>query len=538
MRGRWRIYPIVVVSSLMLAACGGGGGGSSSDPDDNNDGGGGTAPQTLQFIESPSGLLSHNPASPGSTTVIDADADFTNVNSIPVLGATWNNGQTDAAYVERVVYQDSNGNLQQVSTDGSGGVTPTPQQISENTAAACQFNVAMDIADSTNSRVAYKRCDTGEWWYTWIDAAPTDKPVPFDGTPLVDLVAMSDGSHDGWLTLESGEIKRIAPGGALETIPGSPTGISAALHLESIQNASVLLNIDGDLWEYNPASGLTDLTYSFVNNTCFTGPATCPKLYVVDASEFYFIDNDKLFGTDLAADQVNELDQAVDVPSLALGGQRLAVNPNRVVWSYMTDPTPGDPFNGDEETVLRSIDKSTGTGSELRRVPYLAAGPSAQNQPFFDRTGDWFFYTWTDTIGGAPNAVAERMDGSDRQEYTDAAWQGGSINLVSFTNLNASVNHVFLVDGVTVAGDYANKNLKSVTGSAPGTTTNLGTTLSDTQGLLLIGGFGSDRLAGVTAGDGAGGTQQDILYLDAETAGSLQRITNTNNEDETPSPFF
>lgn len=544
----------LLAAGVLATACGGGGG--SGGGGSNDDGTDGTDPadstSRLQFIEaSSSGLLGHLPASPGNTTTIDADASFSNVNSIPVLGATWNNGQTDNGYIQEVVYQDSNGYIMRVSTDASNGIMPSPQRVSYNSATASEFNIGQDFADVNNARVAFRNDSTGEWWWTKLGWDESIKSKPFPGIPLVDLIDPGDGSHDGWLALDAGEIKYRDPDPAVTatTVPGSPSGINAAAHLESIQTGEVLLNIDGQLWTYRPGSRLTNLGHTFTygsgqSETCATSPSTCPVLHVVDDSELFFIDddstegNDRLYRTDLANDTVKELDQNPSPDSSGFGGRRLAVSSNRVIWSYQEDPTPGQPLSGDEETIIRTLDKDTGNGMDLDQVTQLSTSASAQNQSFLDRTGDWFFYTKTDTLGGAPTAVAARVDGSTSYLTPNATWRGVSTNLISFANLNRSLKRVYRIDNITTAGDFANKNIKSVSASSPGTALNLDTIPADAQGFILTGGFGIQRLAFIDADDGAGGQQQDVLYLDGNTEGSLQRVTDTTGEDENPGPFF
>ncbi len=547
-----------LLAALLLAACGGGGGGGGGSPDNNTtnpgtDPGGGVAGTRLQIIEaSDSGLLAHNPGSPGTVITLDANADFTNVNSIPVLGATWNNGQTDDGYVEEVVYQNTSNHFMRVSTDGSGGVTPTPLRVSDNTYAACALDIGQDFADIGNSRIAFQRCDNNEWWWTILSRGASGKIVPFPGEPIVDLIDTTDGGHYGWLTLDQGKIRYMDDQGAGPAdVPGTPTGISAVQHLESIRSGDVMLNIDGALWVYNPNDGLTNLNHAFTYgdggqvSLCATGPSTCPALYVVDDSELFFIDedattgNDKLYRSDLAQDRVIELDAASKPAQFSLGGRRLAVGTDRVVWSYTTDPTANDPLNGDEETVIRTVDKQTGSASDLDRVPQLELVVSAPNQPFLDRTGDWFFYTWSNGSNTQPTAVAARMDKSNSETYTGAVWQGVSTNLISFAGLDNSLKRIYLIDGLTsTSGGFASKNLKSLSPASPGTTTTLGTIPANIKTFSLFGGFGLNRLAHLGDDDGGSGTQQDLMYFNADTPGSLQRITNTTSEDETPGAFF
>lgn len=542
-------FSALLAISILVAACGGGGGSSGSGSGDGGgDGGGGggdptdgstggTGDQLEIFEASSSGLMAVHPTTPDSPMVLDANADFTNVNSIPVLGAAWNNGQTDNGHIQTLVYQNSDNHIMKISTDASGGVTPTPQRVSDNLSEICRFNIGQDFADVSNVRVALQHCADDDWWWTILSRDENGKIVDFPGEPLVDLIATSDGSHDGWLALDQGKIRRMDDQGVTADVIGTPSGISEATHLESIQSGKVMLNIDGNLYVYSPGSGLNDLGHSFTYDTCITGPATCPVLHVVDDSELFFIDNDRLYRTDLTNDRVIELDAAVAPSAFAVGGRRLTVGTNRVVWSYETDPD-GTAFSGDEETIIRTVNKDTGSAGTLDTVPQLDVAASAPNQPFLDRTGDWFFYTWSNGVGTQPTAVAARMDQSDSESYAGAAWVGVSTNLISFANLNQSLQAVYLADGLSDSTQRANKNLKSVTPASPGTPTSLGTIPSDSQGFLMMGGFGLNRLAFLTADDGGTGQQQDVMFLAGDTAGSLQRVTNTTSEDENPGPFF
>lgn len=537
----------LAVAALVLAACGGGGGGGGSSTDGSVGTGGGTGVtgDHLEVFEDPSsGLMGIHPAAPGNIITLDADADFSNVNSIPVLGATWNNGQTEDGYIRELVYQDTNGYIQRISTDASGGATPTPQRVSAVDSSdpdVCAFNIGQDFANVDNASVALQFCGTNEWWFTGLDWGASTKPVEFPGTPLVDLVDPGNGGHDGWLALDNGSIKHLAPDGiAVFTVSGTPTGITSATHLESIQTGEVLLNIDGDLWSYTPTHGLTDLGHAFTygsetTDSCAGGPSTCPALHVVDDSELFFIDNDRLYRTDLANDQVVELDRNSNPPQYGFSGRRLAVGTDRVVWTYEEDPTPS---SGDEETVIRSVTKDTGNGMDLDRVPLLPPNISAPNQPFMDRTGDWFFYTWYTEVDTPPTAVAVKMDNSAKESHAGAVWIGVSTNLISFAPLSSSLEYVYMVDGMFDTMSFQNKNLKAVSASSPGTTRNLGILPGDTNRFLASGGFNQNRLGFLFAGNGSNPPQQDVIFMAGNAAGSLQRITNTSGTDEMPAPFF
>jgi hypothetical protein len=546
----------VLLAAVFMAACGGGGGGGGSssnnnDDNDTSDPGGGVTGTQLEIFESPtSGLQAIHPDSPGSILTLDADAEFSNVNSIPVLGATWNNGQTDNGYIRELVYQDASDRIMRVSTDGSSGTTPTPQRVSsiddsssQTVFDICKFNIGQDFVNVDNATVAMKFCNnsTDPWWVAKLSWGNSKKPEKFPGTPLVDLVDPADGSHDGWLGLENGEIKHLAPDAlTVTTVTGSPTGISSATHLESIQTGQVMLNIDGNLWVYEPGTGLTDTAYDFNYTTACVGTSPCPILHVVDDSELFFIDNNRLFRTDLANDQVTELDHNSSAATIAIGGRRLAVGTDRVVWSYTTDPN-GIPSSGDEKTIIESLAKDGTNGLELHKGGPLSTGFSAQNQPFFDRTGEWFFYTLADDLAsGAPTAVAVKLDNSASESRSGAAWVGASTNLISFANLSQSQQYAYLAEGLTDTSNLASKNIYSVPAASPGTRTQLGTTPADTQtsGFTVIGGFDANRLVLLSADDGGSGSQQDIMFLAGDTGGSLQRVTDTPGEDETPAPFF
>lgn len=477
---------------------------------------------------------------------IDSTADFSDLGAVAVIGGSWSSGAVNGLHVEALVYQNDSNHLMRVETDGSGGVDPVPARFSSENTSVCNVRVAQDLNQVGNARVVWRRGTSnscsGSWYTSALDAPATRAPDNFPGKPVVGLLDSADGSHDGWLVLESGEIKRLSPSGSLSSVSGNPaTSIGDARHIDTAGNGTVFLNLAGNLYAWDETNGLTDLWFSLDSSGC---PAAwsygCMEQSVADEEELVFRADDMLFRTamDENPPQVGLLDDADDPASVTVANQRIAVNNDHVVWTYVTDPTPSDLTDNNAETVIRRTQKDRTGGVTLRRVKMLDPVASATSQPFFARTGEWLFYTYVDAMGGVPTAVAEKIDGSERKEYPDAAWMGASVNLASFADLSQSIEIAYLIDGISTSSSVGAGTLKAVAGNNPGTPRNLGIVPADVDGMVLVGGFGASRLATVTASDGSGGTQTDVIFLDGETGGSLQRLTDTNGQNETSAPLF
>lgn len=521
----------ILFFGLLVTGCGGGGGGGGGGSGSGGGNTGGSAPasgspDTWEFYQG--SLKAVSPGALSSPVTVESGAVSV---AAPVNGGDFSSGTLANETVARVVYaRTSDDTLWQVATN-LNVAPPSPQRMSSQSGTpVCTFRIGQDLDNPDNARILAQLdtggndCGSGATWKIMrLGDGATVAPGTFPGQPIVGVIDPVNGSHAGWLSLDGGVIKRVTYSSGVVTstaVSNSPGGIASAGYFESLLDGTVLLNLDGAIHAYDSsANSLTRV------DSGFTVSGLNP-LYVADGDELFLVDNNTLYRADPGAGTVTVMDDSTNA-AFAMGTQRLTVTPGHVVWSY------GQDTNNDmiaDTTIIRSVDKATGQAFELDRGSLAFSS----NQGIFDRSGGWFFYTRV--VGGAPQAIARKADGSAVRSYDNAQWIGASINLGSYQDLGSSVEIAYLVKGLnSTGGSYAGKSVQSVAGENPASTPlNLGTLPSDIQSLSLLGGFGANRLgwAGTTSGG------QDIFFVDGDRAGSLTRLTDTPGTNEMPVIFF
>ncbi|MGA7303290.1 MAG: hypothetical protein WBW88_00385, partial [Rhodothermales bacterium] len=461
---------------------------------------------------------------------------------------TYSSGSATDEYVARVVYAHNDGTIWRVSTDLAVS-PPSPSQVTAALGTVCTFHIGQDFDDVNNARILVglkgsSACSNGvgSWRIVRLGASPGESGN-FPGTPLVGLMDPTNGQHTGWLTLHGGSVERITESTGITTthaINGTPTGIAKADYLETLANGNVMLNLDGGLYQYKQATDRIEQVGSFTFAVeMYMGSqiqGKRPENYVGDGQELYFVDDHTLYRTNLSSNTVETLDDpsgAVEDPGGALtGAPRLLVTDQRVVWTY---PVDDDSNTLADHVVIRNIDKASGGGNTVEKVVRLS-GLTGANQGTMDRSGGWFFYTKQPTAT-TYTAVAFNADNGSTKIYSDAQWVGDTLELGSFNDFGVSVKYAYLVSGYSgmVAGTGSGE-LKSFSVDNPAALTDLGSVSGKT--LLMSGGFGPGRLGTLSVDDGSGGSTTDIIYAEADSAGSVERVTNTSVPNEIPVVFF
>jgi len=566
-----RVRPAVLfgvsVFAFAVAGCGGGGGGGGGGSSSGGSGlsGGGSAsgggntgnPVTLEYYYgtgAADGLYAVDPAAPTAAPMTVApDVAYSTTSGaslapVPVLGGTLDTSTSphsiDGESIKRVVFADSTGKFWQVTTDPSVTMPPTPQRVSnaQPSATICSIRVGQDLNNVDNARILYaldagSGCSgTVNWKVTTVGASSTTAPKDFPGSPIVGLVDPSDGSHTGWLTLNGGAIELYAPDGTTTSLMA---GVTKADYFEGMLDGRVFLNVDGKIYVYDQSTDSLDRvgsSFTFGSST-FTSPNKRPEAAVTDGKNLYFVDEHVLYKADPAAKSVTILKAPSDAaPMTLMGGERLTVTPNHVVWAYGRDTTPTDPNPLADDAQIQSISKSGGTTDILATSVKLVPTP---NQGVFDRSGGWFFCTTTS--GGNVTARAYKADGTDSRSYAQSEWIGDSLNLGQYGTLGNSIQIAYMLSGLTspTQTNLGGVSVQSVSGSTP---TNsplmLGTLPSGVQAVLAAGGYGDSRLLYATVDNGSGGSQQDVFFVDGTQASSLDRQTSSSGADEFPVVFF
>ena len=561
----------VVLFGLALAGCGGGGGGSSStgtssstsssssstsSSSTSSSGGTSASTQTWEFYQkgtpktSGSGtdwgpLYALSPSQPTSPQQVDGNS--VNV-AAPVNGGTISSGSATDEYVARVVYARTDGTVWRVSTDLAVS-PPSPTQVTGAFGTVCTFHIGQDFDNPDNARILVglkgsSACSNGvgSWKIVRLGASPGESGS-FPGTPLVGIMDPTDGHHKGWLTVDGGSIKRITESLGVVTphsVNGTPTGIANAEYLETLANGNVMLNLDGDLYEYEQStdriSRFGSYTFAVENYMGSQVEGKKPENYVADGTELYFVDDHTLYRTNHSGNTVvtldNPSDAVEDYGGAFTGAPRLLVTDKRVVWTY---PVDDDSNSFADHVVIRNVDKSAGGGVMIDKVKRLS-GLSGSNQGTMDRSGGWFFYTKKPT-STTYTSIAYNADTGSSHTYSDAQWVGDTLELGSFNDLGVSVRYAFLVSQYAemVAGTGSG-NLQSFSVASPANLTDLGSVAGKT--LLMSGGFGPGRLGTLAVDDGSGGSSMDVVYVEADNAGSLKRVTSSTTPNEIPVVFF
>lgn len=555
--------------SVLLAACNGG----SSDNGAMDNGANGTDDpparvDTLEYVLDYKGgsgdfssLIAVPPSQPDAWVEVDSEvagrsrAYYTFGVTSVIAARTATTSSANGLHVASVLYPRMDGTLWRLGTDPEA-FPPTPAQVSsaKNLNRICMRGVPQPAiytdADATPFVYVLSADGTGcedsldagtaTWHFVLLgdDAgtAPRDFPTPdpltgdFDysvKTKAGTIVNLQDrqGDHAGWLIRQGGMLTRVGPDGKVVAADIAPVVDGFELVAAQLDSGVALLNVGGTLMAFDPATnGLKDLGFAL-------GPYDVHA--ASDGRELYVTRQNALYRTTGGGRDVVKIDTDPNDPGGASSGSRTAplVGSDRVVW--LADARGG-------EQALRSVDKSAtdvGSGESIANFEGDALSLLEAN------SDQWLFYGEAGdvTAGPAPmTAVALRMDGSEREAFADSAWIGYTRASQVKAGSGASAARVYRVADLSGGGGgLAGKRLLSLAANDPtndGATIELGVIPSDSEnavGPFISPGFGPGRL--VTRVIAA--TQTDILFFQDDQPGSLQRITD-NDDDQFALPGF
>lgn len=466
-----------------------------------------------------------DPGNPTALIPVDTDAKSVPVPA-PVLDGIWQtDGGVASPAVARVVYQDDANRLQQVDTNPAGSQSPI--RVSSESGAIERFLVGHDFRNPQNACIAYE-LSAGGWRITRLGADGSTAPEDFPGRPVVAFNDNDSGAHAGWLTLAGGELRRVfgdgTVGGAMES------GISSVELLDSLPDGTAFLNADGDLVAYDPTADQLIPLSSFPEGSTLSGFIEfAPELAVADSDELYYVDNYILHRTLIASGTTEELDAIPIITDAPVAGDRLAVTRTHVVWSYQWEPTSG---LGTEQ-VLRSVNKSSKSAQTLKTFSLSASAISRfeDDQKLLERSGDWFFYTTSDSTGDTRTAVAIKPDGTEI-ERSNHRWIGANVNPRPGSDMGNALEDIYLLTGGT---DPAGESVKSVPSSSPqDSPVTLGTLpndlVSSNDAFQVGAGIGPSRLARIEVTSGFV-SELDIMFLSPNPA-SLTRVTTPDGTNQ------
>lgn len=499
-------YSGLLGASLVLSACGGGGGGDVAPI------GGPAAPaptETYLFFQG--SLAAVDPAAP--TTPIFIEPAGTAISGLAAIEAgQYNAGTRRVSDVHfRTLVYGRGANLWKVNAV-KGGAAPTAVRVSSEasigTDGICESFYASDFADHNNSRYAYEipgadnDCSTGGdnlWRLVRVGMNDTTLPITSANIdePLTVIRDVTSGAITGWLRLAGTNLVRY------DADFGNP--ITVANLVGSVQvvamapNGRVFLKIDSELKIYDPASyptpgaGLSLALHTF---TGALGSVAFDDTYAFFLDGGYTLYRVPLDGSATAGGPFLTEAATSSVGQLTLTGSRLVY--------AATD--------GGIVTV-KSVLKSGGaavpikTAAALQSVSLVAA---ADNRIYYNVTTGFAF----------PNIAGTVLDNGDNLfEHLSSFWSGRIRANEKSLMRDAAISHIGLFDAASSLSIYRTGDhvVTATVGSAP----------ADINSLFA----GAYNNLGHGLAFGTSGAASDIFYFNLNSAGSLQRVTTTADNE-------
>ncbi|MCA9774671.1 MAG: hypothetical protein KC466_19790 [Myxococcales bacterium] len=496
----------------------------------------------------------------GTVNPIEIDANPTGTGDSDFVPIGLITGDLDTSGPTAIVSNIRNGAIMYTRTEPgtlwridprAGAGTPTPERISsESGIEVCDAVAGPDIGDILQFRVAYRSVPSGmdcsaegTWRMVRAGMSAATPPIDLPGEPLFAIFDVATGTTSGWLVNEMGKVRRYDR----DFTMGEDTGITFADSIEEIafvRPDHFVFNVDGALVSYKASTrAVKDASYTF--GRAFGG-GRAPLSSTFFGGEFFFVDNDfnpltfsgtapTVYAYDPDVDATPRvLDVTTDGSGLQPGLSEIFVIGDRVVYTYLSNSlvTPA--------TILASVGID-GTGRfEIDRASAVLI-PVLSTSEALGGTG-FVFYNGVVAVGPMTTfyaAAADVSTGDKALSVDAAAWVGevlGASPIEAFGNLPAE--RMLLASGIAGLGEQGGGTLLSVDAVDPAATSvELGTIPADISTVLFLPGRGPDRL-GIAIEDLGGSTQFDVVYINAERAGSLLRITDTEDVSEIPAVQF
>ncbi|NOX76598.1 MAG: hypothetical protein GXP17_08325 [Gammaproteobacteria bacterium] len=487
------------------------------------------------------GLNAVDPANPGFPTEIEPAANlvtasdftfYTTPREIETGTYDSTTGILTDLHSYAVIYAHTDGNIYKVSALKSGSLAPVrvssesmADQLCTDSSVGDPARADFDNAD--NSQFIYALpggdgvCNTSDdvWKMVRLGMGETDAPV-IAKPPVQILTDPATGAISGWLVHDAvaGELQRcdasFAGCSAITMVSDSVSELRGSARFIPLELDNLLLVYDVDA--------------DTLSSAVFTIPAgTYLDDVVSDSNTTYFAYDSSIYQFPVDGSSVATvlLVESSDI-------QRLTVNDNNLVYQL---------GSGGPGTEIKSVPKAGGTPTSL----VTATGTDTLSQ-LFVKNNRVYYNILNNSVPVAAGVIDD--DGLNQTETMTAAWIGAVFattldtnNIVIIGDLIEKVIRIEGYDIVGTGGGYAGATLKSVDAVTSLDIATLGTLpTADHLPSLSCYGFGDDRLCpvGVTLNpppaSPASPTQLDVFYLNASTANSLTRVTNTPSETEVP----
>ncbi len=512
--------------SASLSGCGGSGGGSGgTTPTPTPTPGPASTPTPtptpitgsgsyLFYLGSNSGsstITAVDPAAPASPITVEAGTTLSSW-SIPTFWA----GSYDAAtktfndfHNYAIAYAKTDGKIYKASALKSSGA-PTPTQLSSEMAAdkICSYERgSQDFANPDNSQMIYSTpgpnatCGNSDDVYKMVrlGMGATDTPVAAK-KPVSALLDLTTAALSGWLVNDAGALKRCDVNFA--NCGASLKPITSYVNEELSYGDLILLNIDNKLFVYD---GNTNTLSAAIYT--LGGINSYVNTVVKDASKFYFstgnapksIYTAPADGSAAATPLITDADDIVN----------LKTSSGKLLYSTATG--------------IKAVAKTGGAASMLVNGGAFVFNTNVSS-------GNRIYYQ--KTVSGVPTAGVIDDDGSNKSETANAQWQGVDFG----TSLNFSdvlppiqIQTIIRAEGYDALGagkGFAGGTLRAFAAASKTEVGVLGTVPTDITD-IGCGAYGANMLC-----DGSNSTQTDVFFMNAETPGSLVRVTNTPTQSE------
>lgn len=433
-----------------------------------------------------------------------------------------------------VIYPKTDGNLYRVSALKSGSLTPV--QISNESSAQLMCNASserakLDFSNVENSQYVYSlpgndnTCETADdvWKMVTISMDATQAPIVAK-TPVIDIIDSTTGAIAGWLVNDDSTLKRCDANFSNCTFLASI--INSVNYKLKMADNFYLLDIDEQLFSYNIVNNtLSSSIFTPTNGTNITVAAS-------DGITTYFGYEKSLYQFPVDGSSVATI-LTTDTKEI----QIVTPGVDSIVYQVGT--------NGLGQTI-QSIPKTGGVATNL------AIAPTNDDLVLMGVDNNFVYYNIRKTTNSQGQLTIEPVlagiideTGNNKKETVSAAWVGGAWRNDFDLNTNNSYGNTktaFLVEGFNInntGGGYAGATLTAVDARTGASEVVLGQfeTTEEIQYIYCLG-FEPDVLCSVTHKLNPAPAapnlpiQTDIYYLNTEAAGSLIRVTNTENEDE------
>jgi len=507
-----------VIAALLLTAIGcGSKGGAGPAPGGNPGGSGGP-----WLLYSGGGVFALDASKPSAAVItVDASSNVGGLRDVPRGTYAAATGAVSAVEAHAGIWISGGRILRtstlagsmlataQVSTETNVGdpspLNPTPTHL-------CDTEVVTDWSNPGDSRFLYtlagsdKQCGTADDVVkaTRVDAAATDTPVIVPGRRVSVVQAPSTGAITGWLVIDgSGRLVRTDAAFANPVQLLASAGFAFAIATTPSQ---VLLLVQSGstpaVRRFDPVAGTLDATALF---TLPGGIASTVVVRAQDATAAYMAVFDgssgaySLWRLPLGATQPNS---AIQMSSET--GRRVSsglwLTTNRVVFIATASGTDS----------LVAVDKNVAGTSP---APALGAASAANTSlTLVGSAADKVFVNVLLPGGQIVRAVNEA--GTDVVAQANAEWVGF-----------AGDTTALLATGLSALGSYSGASLSTVVAATGAAGIQLGTVPAGIVSVFRLRWPGSKGLLHGFSKDANGVLQGEVLFADANAAGSLLRVT-------------